>query len=193
MMSGYTISRFSEDSEGIVRENESDAGAILRLLKPKLETLLKSGIPGEAFIPRKDRYAMNLVYIPKDRIFSVTSGVWNAGQTTQIHDHLTWALVGVYSGMERETIYKRSDDGLNPNTAKLEMVSDRANESGHVTTLSERGIHKVCNTFNEPAYSIHVYGRDIGNTERHSYDPVNGSISTFKSGYCNVLRDLDEL
>jgi hypothetical protein len=37
-----------------------------------------------------------------------------------------------------------------------------------------------------------VYGRDIGNSERHSYDPVTGEISRFVSGYCNVLRDLEK-
>lgn len=190
-MPEYTVNDFAKDSENIVRASESDIGKILRLLKPKLERMLESKIPEEAFISRKDRYAMNLAYMPKDRIFSITSGIWNPGQTTTIHDHLTWALVGVYSGKERESIYKRMDDGSNPKTAKIEMQSERTNGAGHVSVLNEKGIHKVDNLFEEPAYSIHVYGRDIGNTERHSYDPLTGAISTFKSGYCNVLRDLE--
>ncbi len=191
-MSRYAVSLFAEEAEDIVRKNESDVANTLRMLKPKLESVLASEIPRDAFIPRNNRYAMNLVHMPNDKIFSIIAGVWKIGQTTPIHDHLTWALVGVYSGKERESIYKRIDNLSDPKIAKLELVSDRINERGHVTVLSESGIHKVSNEFPEPAYSIHVYGRDIGNTERHSYDPVNGSISTFKSGYCNVLRDLDQ-
>ena len=75
-MPEYTVNDFAKDSENIVRAGESDIGMILRLLKPKLERLLESKIPEEAFIPRKDRYAMNLAYMPKDRIFSITSGIW---------------------------------------------------------------------------------------------------------------------
>ena len=189
----YSVNLFAEEAENIVRNNESDVANTLRLLKPKLESLLTSEIPKETFIPRNDRYAMNLVHMPKDKIFSIIAGVWKSGQTTPIHDHLTWALVGVYSGKERESIYKRIDDRSDPKIAKLELVSDSTNEKGHVTVLSDAGIHKVSNESQEPAYSIHVYGRDIGNTERHSYDPISGNISTFKSGYCNVLRDLDPL
>jgi len=135
---------------------------------------------------------MNLIYMPQDKVFSIVGGVWNPGQTTPIHDHLTWALVGVYRNEERESLYRRLDDDSNPKFAKLEMVSERVNNPGHVTVLGSAGIHRVDNVSNAPAMSIHVYGRDIGGTERHSYDPVTGEVAKFKSGYCNVLRDLDD-
>lgn len=135
---------------------------------------------------------MNLLHLPADECFSVIGAVWKAGQTTPIHDHLTWALIGVYDGEERQAIYRRTDDHSNPKLAKLEKVNDGTNQKGHVTVLGGAGIHKVDNTSDKPALSIHVYGRDIGNLERHTYDPVTGEISAFLSGYCNVLRDIDE-
>jgi len=144
-----------------------------------------------AFKSRKDRYANNLVYRPDDRVFSVMAGNWLPGQTTPIHDHLTWAVVGVVEGEERESIYKRVDDGSNRKLARLELVSERVNGKGHVTTLSKSGIHKIDNVSSSPSLSIHMYGLDIGTTERHSYNPVSGEISRFVSGYCNVLRDED--
>ncbi|TMI43734.1 hypothetical protein E6H19_09155 [Candidatus Bathyarchaeota archaeon] len=55
-----------------------------------------------------------------------------------------------------------------------------------MTVLGHRGIHRVDNISGKPTTSIHVYGRDIGHAERHSYDPVTGEISRFVSGYCNV-------
>ncbi len=135
---------------------------------------------------------MNLLHLPKDECFSVIGAVWNPGQTTPIHDHLTWALIGVYDGVERQAIYRRTDDRTNPKLAKLEKVNEGTNQKGHITVLGEAGIHKVDNVSDKPALSIHVYGRDIGNTERHTYDPITGEISAFLSGYCNVIRDPDK-
>lgn len=189
----YALDEFTRDAESIVRSGvpESD---ILRQLKPLLEMLVRAqgSIPPKAFLPRKDRFANNLLYRPEDRCFSVTGGNWAPGQTTPIHDHLTWAVVGVYEGEEREALYRRKDDGSDPARADLEQVSARKNAKGHVTVLSHKGIHRIDNVSSQPSLSVHVYGLDIGTAERHAYNPVTGEISKFVSGYCNVLRDEDE-
>lgn len=189
----YSIKEFSREVDAIIRKSSNES-EVLKRVKPLLEKLIQ--VPGsvspEAFAPRKDRFAMNLMHMPKDASFSIIGGVWYPGQTTPIHDHLTWALIGVYDGEEREALFRRTDDGSNPRIAKIEKVSERVNTKGHVTVLGHRGIHRVDNVSGKPTTSIHVYGRDIGNTERHSYDPVTGQIGKFVSGYCNVLRDEEE-
>jgi 3-mercaptopropionate dioxygenase len=187
-----SVKQFARDVDAIVRENE-DESEVLRHAKSLLERLIRSpgSVPADAFSPRKDRFAMNLIHMPSDEIFSIIGGVWRPGQTTPIHDHLTWALIGVYDGEEREALFRRTDDGSNPKIAKIEKVSERINTKGHVTVLGHRGIHRVDNISGKPTTSIHVYGRDIGHTERHSYDPVTGEIGRFVSGYCNVLRDTE--
>jgi predicted metal-dependent enzyme (double-stranded beta helix superfamily) len=190
----YSTSQFARDVDACVRKypNESE---VLRQIKPLLEKLIRSprSVPAEAFTPRKDRFAMNLIHMPRDEMFSIIGGVWHPGQTTPIHDHLTWALIGVYDGEEREALFRRTDDGSNPKIAKIENVSEKINTKGHVTVLGHRGIHGVDNISGKPkpTTSIHVYGRDIGHAERHSYDPVTGQISRFVSGYRNVLRDTE--
>ena len=190
-VASYSLDQFSADAERIVRQNSTESD-MMRNIKPLLEKLLMSnGVPADAFKTRQDRFAMNLLHMPKDRVFSIIGGVWKPGQTTPIHDHLTWALIGMYEGEEREAIYRRLDDGSDPKRARLEKVSEKVNGKGHVTVLGQAGIHKVDNVSDKIAKSIHVYGIDIGNTERHSYDPVTGEIGAFLSGYCNVLRDTD--
>ena len=188
----YSTSQFAKDVDTIVRKysNESE---VLRQIKPLLVKLIQSpgSVPSEAFTPRKDRFAMNLIHMPSDELFSIIGGVWHPGQTTPIHDHLTWALIGVYDGEEREALFRRTDDGSNLKIAKIEKVSEKINTKGHVTVLGHRGIHRVDNISGKPTTSIHVYGRDIGHAERHSYDPVTGEIGRFVSGYCNVLRDTE--
>jgi predicted metal-dependent enzyme (double-stranded beta helix superfamily) len=187
----YSTNQFARDVDACVR-NYSNESEVLKRVKPLLEKLIQSGsVPPQAFTPRKDRFAMNLIHMPKDELFSIIGGVWHPGQTTPIHDHLTWALIGVYDGEEREALFRRTDDGSNPKIAKIEKVSEKINTKGHVTVLGHRGIHRVDNISGKPTTSIHVYGRDIGHAERHSYDPITGEIGRFVSGYCNVLRDAE--
>lgn len=191
-MSGVTIRSFLTQTERVVRTADSEL-EILRSARPLMAELLATpgSVPKVAFRQRKDRFANNLVYMPDDGAFSVNAAVWLPGQTTPIHDHLTWAMVGVYEGEERESIFRRTDDGSNPRVARLQRVSERVNRKGHITTLGSSGIHRIDNVSAGPSLSIHVYGLDIGNKERHAYDPVTGEVGKFVSGYCNVLRDRD--
>ncbi len=190
ILTSYSIDLFTAEAEAIVRSYQSESD-VLRRLKPLMERLVLTpdSIPPEAFTARKDRFANNLIYRPKDRVFSIMGGNWLPRQTTPIHDHLTWAVVGVCEGEERESIFRRTDDGSNHRKANLELVSERINTKGHVTVLGKAGIHRIDNVSNKPSLSIHMYGLDIGTAERHSYDPVTGDVGRFVSGYCNVLRD----
>ncbi len=176
---GATIRKYAMESE------------ILQRAKPLLEEMLRNpdSMPQEAFKPRKDRFANNLIYMPDDKIFSVMGGIWLPGQATPIHDHLTWALIGIYDGEEHESFYRRMDDGSDPKVAVLKKVNERKNKKGHVTVLGKDGIHRIENVSDKPSLSVHVYGLDIGNTKRHTYDPATGEIGTFLSGYDSVLRN----
>ena len=86
----YSTSQFARDVDTSVRKypNESE---VLRQIRPLLEKLIKSpgSVPSETFTPRKSRFAMNLIHMPRDEMFSIIGGVWHPGQTTPIHDHLT--------------------------------------------------------------------------------------------------------
>src|SRR5438132_13105185 len=121
----YSTSQFAMDVDTIVRKysNESE---VLRQIKPLLEKLIKSpgSVPTEAFTPRKDRFAMNLIHMPSDEVFSIIGGVWHPGQTTPIHDHLTWALIGVYEGEEREALFRRTDDGVDITMERIAKVRE---------------------------------------------------------------------
>jgi len=189
---GYALQEFLQDVDRIVRGYPSESEIILHL-KPVLEKLVGSpgSVPARAFTPRKDRFAMNLIRMPEDEAYSIIGGVWHPGQTTPIHDHLTWALIGVYGGEEREALFRRTGDGTNSKLAKIQQVSEKVNKKGHVTVLGNSGIHRVDNISLKPTFSVHIYGRDIGNAARHSYDPATGEISRFVSGYCNILRDTE--
>ena len=192
-MDTYSVKNLASETEAVVRSSSSESETLYRL-KPLVEKLITTpnAVPVEAFVSRKDKFANNLLYRPEDRVFSIMGGNWLPGQTTPIHDHLTWAIVGVCQGEERESIYRRIDDGSDPKKARLELVRERINKKGQVTVLGKNGIHRIDNVSLAASLSVHMYGLDIGTLERHSYDPITGEISKFVSGYCNVLRDEGE-
>jgi hypothetical protein len=57
-----------------------------------------------------DRPTGHLLHADPDGTFSVPGLVWRPGQTTRIHDHITWCVVGVLQGIEHEDLY---DEQLN--------------------------------------------------------------------------------
>jgi predicted metal-dependent enzyme (double-stranded beta helix superfamily) len=90
--------------------------------------------------------------------------VWRPGQMTRIHDHLTWCVFGVIQGVEHEELF---DADLNP-------VGRNDNHVGEVNGFAPPGdIHRVHNTADATAISIHVYGTDVtrtGSSVRRYYD-----------------------
>ncbi|MGH9184572.1 MAG: hypothetical protein ACRD0U_01960, partial [Acidimicrobiales bacterium] len=81
------------------------------------------------------------------------------------HDHRMWAAMGVYTGQEDNTFYRRAPGGLVG--AGGRQVSD-----GEVLLLGDDAIHAVANPRRSFTGSIHVYGGDLLATPRSERDPV---------------------
>jgi len=80
--------------------------AELRGHLPRPEVLTeadRAGDPGE--------YRCHVLHVEPDGSFSVTAMVWQPGQGTPIHDHVTWCVFGVIQGAEYEELYSLSADG----------------------------------------------------------------------------------
>lgn len=109
-------------------------------------------------------YQAHTLHVEPDGSFSVIAVVWRPGQLTRIHDHVTWCVVGVIQGVEHEELF---DADLNP-------VGTNDNRVGEVSGFAPPGdIHRVHNTSDETAISIHVYGTDVnrlGSSARRYYD-----------------------
>jgi 3-mercaptopropionate dioxygenase len=113
-------------------------------------------------------YQSHLLYAEPDGSFSVAAMVWRPGQETVIHDHVAWCVTAVLQGREHEEIFALADDGL-----ALRVVARNANPPGSVSGFAPPGdIHRVRNTGDGVAISMHVYGADIsrlGNSIRREY------------------------
>ena len=111
-----------------------------------------------------DEYVGHTLHVEPDGSFSIVALVWRPGQLTRIHDHVTWCVFGVIQGVEHEELFD----------ADLNLVGRSANHVGDVSGFAPPGdIHRVHNTGDETAISIHIYGTDvtrIGSSARRYYD-----------------------
>lgn len=109
------------------------------------------------------RLADHLLHAETDGTFSILGLVWRPGQSTRIHDHVTWCVMGVLQGVEHEDLY---DNQLN-------LVGARDTHPGEVSGFAPPGdIHRIRNTGLRTAISLHIYGTDItrvGSSARRYY------------------------
>ncbi len=110
------------------------------------------------------RPAGHVLHAETDGTFSILGLVWRPGQSTRIHDHITWCVMGVLQGVEHEDLY---DDQLN-------LIGARDNHPGEVSGFAPPGdIHRIRNTGPRTAISLHIYGTDItriGSSARRYYN-----------------------
>jgi predicted metal-dependent enzyme (double-stranded beta helix superfamily) len=140
-------------------------------------------LPAEYAEPDPLRYRQYLLHCDPLERFSVVSFVWGPGQSTPIHDHTVWGMVGVLRGLEL------CEEFAPPTgTGPLAPVGSHQLAAGSIDMVSPRvgDIHRVSNGLEGGvSVSIHVYGANIGATSRHVYDPTTGEPGNFVSGYNN--------
>ena len=131
---------------------------------------LRSHLPGPDVLTAEQRlcsaddYCGHTLYVEPDGSFSIIAVVWRPGQITRIHDHVTWCVLGVIQGVEHEDLFD----------ADLNLIGHNENPVGHVSGFAPPGdIHRVHNTGETTAISIHIYGTDltrIGSSVRRYYN-----------------------
>jgi predicted metal-dependent enzyme (double-stranded beta helix superfamily) len=141
---------FTRDAQRLI----GDPHAIADRLRPLLAA--DGWLAPEHQRGSRDGYRQHLLHVSDCRRLSVVALVWLPGQRTPIHDHVSWCVVGVYRGLERETRYRLAGDRLVP-AGTIEA------RPGHVEALipPAENIHMVTAAGPDKTISIHVYGADI--------------------------------
>jgi predicted metal-dependent enzyme (double-stranded beta helix superfamily) len=89
---------------------------------------------------------------------------WAPGMWVPPHDHLTWAAIGIYSGREDNTFYRRERRRIAP-------AGGQGVDTGDVLLLGDDVIHSVANPLGVCTGAIHVYGGNFLALERTDWDP----------------------
>lgn len=162
-----------------------DEQALTAAVQRELTSLLAAGfeLPEAQRAPDPERYVMYPLHVAADGSFSIASAVWDVGQGTPVHGHETWGVVGIHSGVEVETRYRKPTEPDVP-LVSLPTESWGAGEVTICCTLDD-DVHQVSCGGNQPVVGIHVYGADIGTLPRRSYDPATGAVSWFTSTWAS--------
>jgi predicted metal-dependent enzyme (double-stranded beta helix superfamily) len=148
------LSAFASDVDQLVHDPHA-IGARLRALLAE-----KDWLAPEHRVPDLHQYRQHLLHVSPSRRLSIVALVWLPGQSTPIHDHVSWCIVGVYEGRERETRYRAVEAG---DERYLEETGSIDAQPGHVEVIvpTVEDIHAVTAVGQGPTISIHVYGADI--------------------------------
>jgi 3-mercaptopropionate dioxygenase len=147
-------------------DNHADWSATAGLVAEELRRHLPTPdvLTAEQRLGSADDYQAHTLYVEPDGSFSIIALVWRPGQLTRIHDHMTWCVFGVIQGVEHEDLFD----------ADLNVIGSHDNHVGDVEGFAPPGdIHRVHNTSDTTAISIHIYGTDvtrIGSSARRYYD-----------------------
>jgi len=115
---------------------------------------------------------------------------WPPGIDSGAHEHRMWAVVGVYTGLEQNRIYRRTPEGI-------EESDRRALGEGETLMLGEDAIHSVENPLRRRTAGLHVYGGDILSADRSAWGPDGREVSfavnaaPLRAMY-QVMRDVAE-
>ena len=136
-------------------------------------------LPDECAVPDRERYQQYLLHCDPLERFCVVSFVWGPGQSTPLHDHGVWGLIGMLRGAELSHDW---------DLAAGRWTRSTRLDPGTVTAVSPTigDVHKVENAYGDrTSISIHVYGANIGAVARHIYRET-GERVPFVSGYVNT-------
>ncbi|GAA3966259.1 cysteine dioxygenase family protein [Actinomadura viridis] len=126
-------------------------------------------LPADLLSGERGTYRSHRLHVEPDGSFSMAAIAWQPGALTRIHDHVTWCVFGVLTGVEYEDLFTLSEDG----TALIE-AGHNPNTAGEVSAFAPPGdIHRVRNIGEETAVSLHIYGTDlnrVGSSARRFYD-----------------------
>jgi len=156
-----SLQGFVDEIEALL-DAEANASAVAEGVRARLPHLLAdSGFLLPRYRePDPERYRTHVVTVAPSRRFSVVAMVWLPGQMTAIHDHVTWCVVGVLQGLEREQRFELRQRGGDRWLLPLGEDDVAPGETTALVTPGEN-IHRVRNVGTSTALSVHVYGADI--------------------------------
>jgi 3-mercaptopropionate dioxygenase len=176
----YGVREFVADARRImeVEGGIADREAAVRRLQPLLERALQG--PGWTDEPYRTtdeggrrRY---LYYRNQDDSLLIYGVVFRHGRPTPVHDHVTWGLIGVRSGEQRTTRYRRGDDGSVPGQCRVELVADEVLTRGATyPLLPPHDIHRIEVVSEGDGLSVHVLGADLARQRRRIFDVASGT------------------
>lgn len=173
----YTIDAFVSDATRVMQSSK-DRQHVVDDLRPLLERLMRNPELLEERFKRTGAsglYRYNF-YAAPDNSLTINAPAFLKNRPTPVHDHLTWGLIGVYSGQQLTTRYKRTDEAAD-GTVGLEVIENQVLKPGATyPLLPPDDLHRIETVSDEPGISIHVLGADLRRQRRHVFEPLRWAV-----------------
>lgn len=101
----------------------------------------------------------------RSETLTIFAATWTPEMNLMPHNHLMWAVIGIYTGQEDNILWRRKDEG------GLDAFDVRCLFAGDVATLGENVIHSVTNPLERFTGGLHIYGGDFFAKERSQWNP----------------------
>lgn len=153
----FQTDRFIEECRNALRETNAHAAVrelVERAVSDPMQLMRAVGEP--------QRAGVNIIYKADD--LTILNLCWGPRMEFHPHNHHMWAVIGIYTGREQNTFYRRDGHGLTRHGAKELNAKDTA-------PLGKEIIHAVTNPLDQITAALHVYGGDFFGTPRSEWDP----------------------
>jgi predicted metal-dependent enzyme (double-stranded beta helix superfamily) len=99
---------------------------------------------------------------------TILNVIWGPGMTIKPHNHLMWAVIGIYTGREDNIFWRRLPEQAG---GRIEAAGAKSLGERDVEPLGRDIIHTVTNPLPRLTGAIHVYGGDFLAASRSEWDP----------------------
>lgn len=124
------------------------------------------------------RYRLN----PGEDGFALYLNSLLPGKTTIPHNHDTWAVIAAIDGAELNRLYRRLDDGRDPDRAQLELAQEVVVRPGVPIAFLPDDIHSIHVGGAEPTLHFHLYGRPLETlTGRLGFETETGLVVRYNA------------
>jgi predicted metal-dependent enzyme (double-stranded beta helix superfamily) len=153
----FTTERFIEDCRAALKEKN-----VHQAIRELVERAVNE--PGEVIraLGEPARAGVNTIYKADD--LTILNLCWGPGMVFKPHNHRMWAVIGIYTGREDNTFFRRDGQGLRRHGVKELNVKD-------TIPLGKDIIHAVTNPLDQVTGGLHVYGGDFFAAPRSEWDP----------------------
>lgn len=169
---GYSLQDFSRDAREILKSGSSRAQ--VEKVKERMERLLVDSQFTTEYFGEQQPLGLHRIYIDPTG-FEVMTYRYNEARKGQPHDHGdSWAIYGQVAEYTEMTLWDRTDNGSNPDYAKLKAKGSYRLEPGKAGVYYGRELHSTATPVN--TRYLRVTGTDLENIERLRIDAATGKI-----------------
>ncbi len=104
----------------------------------------------------------------RSETLTILNVVWGPRMTIMPHNHLMWAVIGIYTGREDNIFWRRVADA---EAGLIEAAGAKSLGARDTEPLGRDIIHTVTNPLPRLTGAIHVYGGDFYGATRSEWDP----------------------